>query len=235
MLWLIRVSSIGRAPIRRTSARSCASSRPSRPEICAPVRPSMPSGFSAKLMIGRDTISPSRTIAKLPENWSATSGGALAGGWVVAAKYASAPRSAISRVTSWKAARPSSVNSKVTFGWLVVWSKPCSGLVMSSPESAGRSRRTKYWEVPVWLSSSSVSGLSGGSSSTTTVPCGTSRISEFGGCSSVELDEEVLLVAPRAPRAAGGCRSRTGSRSARRSCRRPGSTPGFCFDAASTA
>ena len=52
------------------------------------------------------------------------------------------PRWAIRRVIVWKAWRPSSVKSKVTFGWLA-WSKVCSGLVRSSPLSSGRSWRTK--------------------------------------------------------------------------------------------
>ena len=38
------------------------------PEIWAPVRPSIPSGFSAKLMIGRVLTSLSRTTAKWPES-----------------------------------------------------------------------------------------------------------------------------------------------------------------------
>ena len=42
------------------------------PEICAPVRPSIPFGLSTKLMIGREISSPSRTIANEPENWSAS-------------------------------------------------------------------------------------------------------------------------------------------------------------------
>ena len=43
---LIGFSVIGRAPVFRTSARSCASPVLKPPEICAPVRPSIPSGFS---------------------------------------------------------------------------------------------------------------------------------------------------------------------------------------------
>ena len=41
-----RLQVIGSAPVFRTSARSCASWSLKPPEICAPVRPSMPSGFS---------------------------------------------------------------------------------------------------------------------------------------------------------------------------------------------
>ena len=47
------------------------------------------------------------------------------------------PRSAMPLVTSSNASRPSSVKSKVTFGWFVVGSVCCSGLRMSLPESAG--------------------------------------------------------------------------------------------------
>ena len=65
--WLISASLIGRAPIFSTSARSLASWAVT-PEICAPVRPSIPFGLSMKLMIGREISSPSRTIANEPEN-----------------------------------------------------------------------------------------------------------------------------------------------------------------------
>ena len=49
------------------------------------------------------------------------------------------PRWAIRRVTSWKASRPLSVKSKVTFGWPEFVRIPASGSVMSVPESAGLS------------------------------------------------------------------------------------------------
>ena len=53
-VWLISFRLIGRAPICRVVASSCASWMLLKPpEIWAPVRPSIPSGFSAKLMIGR--------------------------------------------------------------------------------------------------------------------------------------------------------------------------------------
>ena len=52
VLWLISASLIGSAPIRSTSARSLTCWGVKLPEICAPVRPSIPSGFSSKLMIG---------------------------------------------------------------------------------------------------------------------------------------------------------------------------------------
>ena len=45
-LWLISFRFIGSAPICRKVARSCASWSVKLPEIWAPVRPSMPSGFS---------------------------------------------------------------------------------------------------------------------------------------------------------------------------------------------
>ena len=101
------------------------------PEIWAPVRPSIPSGFSAKLMIGRVLTSLSRTTAKWPESASASS----APGRPIACSW---PRWAIARVTSWNASRPPSVKSKVTFGWSNS-SVSCFGLVMSVPESAGSS------------------------------------------------------------------------------------------------
>ena len=65
-------------------------------------------------------------------------------------------------------------------GWLN-WSKFGFGSVMSVPESAGRSRITNHSAVGSF-------GLSGAglplspSFSTTTVPCGTVRINELGGC-----------------------------------------------------
>ncbi len=43
------------------------------PEIWAPVSPEMPVGFSLKLMIGRETISPSRTTANESEMFAACS------------------------------------------------------------------------------------------------------------------------------------------------------------------
>ena len=68
-VWLISFRSIGRAPICRIVASSWASVTSLKPpEICAPVRPSIPSGFSAKLMIGRVLTSLSRTTAKWPES-----------------------------------------------------------------------------------------------------------------------------------------------------------------------
>ena len=65
------------------------------------MRPSIPSGLSTKLMIGRDLTSLSRTTAKWPENWSAVlrlpTGAVGASAW---------PALGDRRVTSWKASRP---------------------------------------------------------------------------------------------------------------------------------
>ena len=138
VLWLISVRLIGSAPIFRKFARSCAEPIVKLPEIWAPVLPSIPCGFSSKLMIGWVTTWLSRTTEKCCEYCEAAVEPTVPGGAVAA------PRSAIFRVTSWNAARPVSVKSKVTFGWLLVGSKFCLGLVMSSPESAGRSLNT-YW------------------------------------------------------------------------------------------
>ena len=69
------------------------------PEICAPVSPEMPVGFSLKLMIGRETISPSSTTANESEMLAACS-------TVMPARLAPAaswPRWAILSVTSAKA------------------------------------------------------------------------------------------------------------------------------------
>jgi hypothetical protein len=44
------VSFSGSAPIFSVFARSCADCSVKPPEICAPVEPSMPSGFSRQLM-----------------------------------------------------------------------------------------------------------------------------------------------------------------------------------------
>ena len=73
-VWLISLRLIGRAPICRKVARSWASWMLLKPpEIWAPVRPSIPSGFCGKLMIGRVLTSLSRTTAKWPESASACS------------------------------------------------------------------------------------------------------------------------------------------------------------------
>src|ERR1044072_1563401 len=103
----ISSSLIGSAPIWRIFARSWADWIVKPPEICAPVEPSMPSGFSWKLMNGFETSWSSSTIAKLCEAWSAGTPGSVL----------SAPRWAILRVIDWNALRPLSVKSNVTIGW----------------------------------------------------------------------------------------------------------------------
>ena len=113
------------------SCASCGSLKP--PEISAPVRPSIPFGFSWKLMIGRVTASSSRTTAKWPENAAAVSESTAPSAPCVAA--CSAPRRAMSCVTSWNASRPLSVKSNWTTGWLN-WSKACWGSSIWSPVSA---------------------------------------------------------------------------------------------------
>jgi len=131
-VWLISFKLTGRAPICRKVAMSCASWMLLKPpEIWAPVRPSIPSGFWEKSMIGRVLTSLSRTTAKCPESAAACSpeAGPIARAW---------PRWAILRVTSWKACCPLSVNWKVTLGWPSS-SVSCFGLVMSVPERAGLS------------------------------------------------------------------------------------------------
>ena len=140
----------------------------------------MPAGFSTKLMIGRVTTSLSRTIEKWSEYCEACSAETTPGG------ASARPRSAMFLVTSSNFGRPSSVKSKVTFGRPEpCCSKFCSGFVMSKPESAGRSRRTKNSSGPFAASSVSVAGSSSTcGSETTIVPCGTSMISESGGCFS---------------------------------------------------
>ena len=71
---LISFRLIGRAPICSVVASSWASVTLSKPpEIWAPPGPSIPSGFSAKLTIGRVLTSLSRTTAKCPESAAACS------------------------------------------------------------------------------------------------------------------------------------------------------------------
>ena len=119
VLWLISFRSIGRAPICRNFARSWASWIVKSPEIWAPVRPSIPSGFSAKLMIGR----------RRPRRRGRPRSGRRTAGRPRRATpdRLRLPRWAIRLVTSWNASRPSSVNSKVTLGWLVVGSAAAAG------------------------------------------------------------------------------------------------------------
>ncbi len=172
----ISFSSIGSAPILMNSARSWASCVLPTPSIWAPVSPGIPSGLSTKLMIARETTSSSSTIEKLSEYCAAacelpdTPGGALC-----------SPRSAIVLVTSWKLSFPSPVKLKVTIGDCVVGSWFASGSVISSPERAGRSRSTNHWAL---LGSSSGCSPSSGGALTTRIPCGTTMISDPGGCTS---------------------------------------------------
>ena len=94
------------------------------PEIWAPVRPSIPSGFSAKLMIGRGldfVVEDDREVAGERSAASCRRADRLR-----LAALGDLPGDVLERVPAL------SVKSKVTFGWLF-WSKFCSGLVMSSP------------------------------------------------------------------------------------------------------
>jgi hypothetical protein len=104
------------------------------PEICAPVSPSMPSGFSRQSMYGVETSSSSSTIAKW---WDVEIESA-------APRALSEPRWAMLRVVSWNSRLPLFVNSMVTMGKLSVWLKFCSGFLMSVPESAGLSLTTHH-------------------------------------------------------------------------------------------
>ena len=103
----MRSSFSGSAPVFRSFARSWAVVIVKPPEICEPVRPSMPSGFWRKSMYGVEISSSSSTIAKC---WLASAG---SGARMPTERL---PRSAISRVTSCQILRPLSVNSNVTFG-----------------------------------------------------------------------------------------------------------------------
>ena len=149
------------------------------PEICAPVAPSIPSGFSWKLISGAETSSSSSTIAKCCEAFPGSSPGS----------ELSAPRWAISAVILANAARPLSVKLKVTIGsWPpVVESKFCSGSLMSVPESAGLS--------------SMIQNRSGGgsvglvfSSRTTRIPSGTFTTSAFARTSGVRSSSAASSV-----------------------------------------
>ena len=103
------------------------------PLIWAPVRPSMPSGFSWKSIVASETIWLSSVIAK---RWNAASGGSPG------ALIWLAPRSAIRLVTAANRFRPSSVNSIVTIGSCVFGSVFCSGFLMSDPDSSESSSST---------------------------------------------------------------------------------------------
>src|SRR5204863_2137196 len=90
------------------------------------------------------------------------------------------PRWEILRVTSWNALCPSPVKSKVTFGWFEIWSKFCSGFVISVPLRAGRSLSTNCGEEESSVVGRVSDGLVGAAA--TRVPCGTERITVPGGC-----------------------------------------------------
>ena len=119
------------------------------PEIWAPGAAVDPVGLSTKLMIGLETIWLSRTIAKCCEYWSADGRAERPrrrGG------VARAGRSSGSRPGT--PSCPVSVKSKVTFGWLVVGSKFCFGLVISVPGGPGWSLSTNCgdsWRAPPGL------------------------------------------------------------------------------------
>ena len=164
-VWEISFRSIGSAPMRRLSARSWVSCGEPMPLIWAPVRPSMPSGFSRKSIVASETILLSSVIAK---RWSAASRSEPGG------RMISDPRWAIRLVTRAKASRPLSVNSIVTMGSWVCWSKFCSGFLMSVPDSSESSSSTKKRCTDSgWFSARSAS--------TTTMPCGTLSTSLSAG------------------------------------------------------
>ncbi len=120
--------------MRRLSARSWVSCTLPMPLICAPVRPSIPSGFSAKSIVASETILLSSVIAK---RWKACSRGVPGGSsWL-------APRWASRLVAAANALRPVSVNCIDTIGSWVCWSVAASGLVTSAPESSESSSSTK--------------------------------------------------------------------------------------------
>ncbi len=135
------------------------------PLICAPVRPSMPSGFSRKSIVASETILLSSVIAKRCRAASRS----VPGGRMI-----SDPRCAIRLVTRANASRPLSVNSIVTMGSWVCWSKFCSGFLMSVPDSSESSSSTKKRCTDSgWLGARSASS--------TTMPCGTLSTSLLAG------------------------------------------------------
>ena len=153
----ISFSSIGSAPMRRLSARSLVSSMVPMSSICAPVRPSMPSGFWTKSIVASETIWLSSVIAK---RWKVCSRVGPGGRMIFA------PRSAIRLVTRAKASRPWSVNSIVTTGAFVFGSVCLLGVL---DVGAGELRVVLEHEEaldPRGLV------LAPRSASTTTMPCG---------------------------------------------------------------
>ena len=203
-IWLISASSIGSAPIRSTSARSWASWVVKLPEICAPVRPSIPFGFSTKLMIGRDTSSPSSTIAKRAGELSTSARRRSSPrAEPVAAKQSSAPRWAISRVTVCERLAPLVGEVEGDVGLVGGRVRAGFGFSISSPESAGLSWRTKNCERPASDSSTSsvarvvVRRLARSRPS----PAGPRSPCVFGGCSPPNGRK-------RSPRVLGGLAER---------------------------
>ena len=166
----ISSSRSGRAPILSSRARSCAPWSVKPPEICAPWEPSIPSGFSRKLMYGVEMSSLSSRIAKWCE--------AAIGFWRPPLSAAlSAPRWAISRVVWANASRPLSENSIVTIGAPPApFSKFCSGFLISLPLRTGLSLRTHHWSTSP---RSRWSPVRSSGARTTMTPSGTSRILKF--------------------------------------------------------
>ena len=75
--WELEMSSscTGSAPVLRMFASSCADPIVKPPSICEPLRPSMPSGYCWKSIVGEETSSLSSTIAKCcrpdrPSGWA---------------------------------------------------------------------------------------------------------------------------------------------------------------------
>ena len=135
------------------------------PLIWAPVRPSMPSGFSRKSIVASETILLSSVIA----NRCSAASRSEPGGRMI-----SDPRWAIRLVTRAKASRPLSVNSIVTMGSWVFWSTFCSGFLMSVPDSSESSSSTKKRCTDSgWLGARSAS--------ITTMPWGTLSTSLLAG------------------------------------------------------
>ena len=186
----ISSSRSGSAPIFSSRARSCAVVIVKPPEISAPCEPSIPSGFSRKLMYGVEISSLSSRIAK----WCEAPCGFCRPPLIAAL---SAPRCAIFRVVSANALRPLSLNSIVTIGGPPVpFSKFCSGFLMSEPPSTGLSLRTHQLStLPTCFSGSRSS-----TSRTTRMPSGTSRISACAALpSSARLSSRSCLLSSGRP------------------------------------
>ena len=142
------------------------------------------------------------------------SSSAVDAGCPVSAKYSSWPRSEICLVTSWNASWPSSVNSKVTLGWLVVGSEPCSGFSISIAARAraghaGR-RTARCPSPPRRVLGQRVVGrrlLDDDGALRDLEHLGVRRLLAVGG------DEEVGSAPRTGRRPAAACRRRRGSRS----------------------